>query len=393
MAQREADAAAARLAEARRLYEQQAVALIRAQSQVDPGVTQTAKVAARASFRAAVASARSRGQVEAAAVAWLADINGINAESRAALVRIERGHAAVIALEAQLVGLYDAAEAEAAMAAAAMDACRAARAAAVPADGAWTPQVAELAAKAAARAAEAGTSAAAPAPPAATPLAPADSAATPVAPVAPVACVASTVAEDRSSPESLVIDLNAPRPQVIVRLVRRDGRTMRALVDHLAGADQAARYGWQLSLSNFVDAIMAAAIDDACFEFSRGNPFWDQFSATESREIARGLAALGYRYDGFEGFVDGRVPAQRDLALALGQVGLLPVRVRYWPSAEEAAQLFRGVAVSGDRFIAVRAPALTLGELVKLLGRRAELLADLWNDWPRCRALLLSAGL
>jgi hypothetical protein len=396
MAQREADAAAARVAEARHHYEQQAAALVKARSQVDPGVTQTAKEAARSSFRAAVASARSRGQVEAAAVAWLADINRINSESRAALVRIERGHAAVGALEAQLAGLYDTAEAEAAMAAAATEACRAARAAlgvraaaqlaTAPTDGAWTPEVAELAAKAAERAAEAGTSAAAQAPLAATPPVPADSAST------PVASVSSAAAADPSSPNSLFIDLTASRPQVIVRLMRRDGKTMSALVDRLAGGDSVARSVWQLNLSNFVDAVVAAAIDDACFEFSRGNPFWDQFSATESREIAHGLAALGYRYDGFEGFVDGRVPAQRDLALALGQVGVLPVKVRHWPSAEEAAQLFRGVAVSGDRFIAVRAPALTLGELVKLLGRRAELLADLWNDWPRCRALLFSTG-
>jgi len=394
MAQREAEAAAARVTEARRLYEDQSAALAKAQAEVDPGVAQKAKEKARSSFRAAVASARSRGQVETAAVAWLADINRINAESRAEMVRIERGHAAVRDLQAQIARLSDTAEANAAIAAAATEACRAARAAltalaaaqAAQSDGAWTPEVAELAAEAA-RAAEARTPPAAPTPPAATPPAPVVSSAAPGTPPG------YTVAEDRSSPDSLIIDLSAPHPQVIIRLVRRDGKTLNALVDHLAGGDPAARSGWQMNLSDFVDSIVAAAIDDACYEFARGNPFWDQFSAAECREIARGLAALGFRYDGFEGFVDGRVPAQRDLALALGQVGLLPVKVRHWPSAEEAAQLFRGVAVSADRLVAVRAPALTLGELVRLLGRRAEPLADLWNEWPRCRPLLFSTGL
>jgi hypothetical protein len=394
MAQREAQSAAARVAEARRLYQEQSAALVAAQSEVDPGATQTAKEAARSLFRAAVAAARSRGQVEAAAVAWLAEINRVNAESRSALARVERGHATLNAMRSELGRLTDAAEAAAVMAAAALEACRAARAtlaeqvaaqaaaraAAAPSDGAWTPQVAELSARAAALAATAGS------PPG--PVVPPGEA----QPV-PATPEGRTVEEERPSPDSLVIDLGSPRPQVIIRLLRRDGRAMSALVEHLAGDDLEARSVWQLNLSSFVDSIIAAAIDDADFEFTPGNPFWDQFSAAESREVARGLAALGYRYDGFEGFVDGRVPVQRDLALALGQAGLLPIKVRHWPSAEESAQLFRGVTVLGDRLIATRAPALTLGELVRLLGRRAEPLADLWNEWPRCRPLLFSTGL
>ena len=39
--------------------------------------------------------------------------------------------------------------------------------------------------------------------------------------------------------------------------------------------------------------------------------------------------------------------------------------------------------------IVASAPALTMGELVRLLDRRAELVADLWNDWPRARPLLM----
>jgi hypothetical protein len=400
LAQREADAAAARVAETRRLWEEQTAALAAAHAEVDPGITQAAKEKAHKAFRSAVAAARTRGQVESAAIAWLAEINKINRHSRAAFARIESAHAGASALQSRLARLSDSAESTARMAVAAMEACRSARAAlAAPAvpitapmtsppariDGAWTPEAALLAEAAAARkAAE-------------------ESAAVTAAPQSEEVTVAAAAPAESLPGESgqapvlssawLVIDLGAPKPQAIIRLIRRDGGAMSALVDRLAGNDPPARSRWQLNLSSFVDSIVALAIDEACFEFEPGNAFWDQFSAAESREIARGLAALGFRYDGIGGFVDGRVPTNRDLALAAGQAGLLPVKIRRWPSAEEAALLLRGVHVSADTFIAARAPALTLGELVRMLGRRAEYLADLWNDWPACRPLLLSADI
>jgi hypothetical protein len=84
------------------------------------------------------------------------------------------------------------------------------------------------------------------------------------------------------------------------------------------------------------------------------------------------------------------VPDQRDLALAIGSAGLYPVRIRYWPRAGEYAELYRNIHVASAVFLATRAPSLTLGELVIALGRRAEQLADLWNDWSRARPLLLA---
>jgi hypothetical protein len=199
--------------------------------------------------------------------------------------------------------------------------------------------------------------------------------------------------ENRSPTDWLAVDIRSPEPQVVIRLMRRDGRVLGALVDRLAGEDPPARRRWQLLLSNFVDSVAAAAIDDGCLEFPADNPFWSQFTTAESRETARGLAALGFRFDGFSAFVDGRVPTQRDLSLAVGSTGLLPARVRHWPRPDEAAELFNGVRASTDTFIAARAPALTLGELVRLLGHRAELLADLWNEWPAIRPLLFSTSL
>jgi len=78
--------------------------------------------------------------------------------------------------------------------------------------------------------------------------------------------------------------------------------------------------------------------------------------------------------------------------MALGQAGLLTVRVRNWPRPEEAAQLYRHVRVDPIALLAERAPSITMGELVLMLGRRAEAVADLWNDWPRARPLLLLPG-
>ena len=427
LAQLEAEAASDRAAEARRLHDEQAAKLVRVQAEVDPGLTQAAKDGAHKVFRAAIAAAQTRGHVEAAAAAWLSEINRINGQSRLALARIEHEHAVADALQRQLTKLSDTAEATAAMAAAAAEACRAAMATSdsagpvgaagrgeaaagaaaagagpaqaaptggPPGDGAWTPEVAKLAARAARRKAAATTSGAATGPTAAVVASTAPSAAAPTGPPAAAqpGSGPSSADDDPLASGWLVIDLGAPRPQAIVKLVRRDGNAMSALVDRLCGGDPTARYDWQVQLSNLVDSIVAAAIEEGWFEFDPGNPFWDQFRAAESREIARGLAALGFRYDGFGAFVDDRVPTSRDLALAIGQAGLLPVKIRYWPSAEEATRLFAGVHVSADRFLATRAPALTLGEMVRLLGRRSELLADLWNNWPRCRPLLFSTA-
>jgi hypothetical protein len=213
----------------------------------------------------------------------------------------------------------------------------------------------------------------------------------PDAPVHPMSTAPAV--EEKQSTDWLVIDIRSPQPQAIIKLIRRDGHTVNTLVDRLAGTDTTARSSWQILLSNFVDSVVAAAIDEFCFEFPVGHPFWGQFTPEQSREVARGLSALGFRYDRFEGFADGRVPIQRDLALAVGQAGMLPVRIRQWPRPEEIGELFSDVRVMADSFIASRAPALTLGELVRLLGRRAELLADLWNEWPRVRPLLFSTSI
>jgi hypothetical protein len=384
MARTEAVAAAARAVDAQRAYDEQAEIVARAQAEVDVAGAHAAKDEAHRAFRAAVAAARSRNQVESAATAWLDQINGINIAGRASQAKIRLERDIVDALGLELARLLDMAEASAAMADSAMNACHAARAA-LAADGddaepPVKPLVEPLA--------EPPVEPLDPTPP------PPEPPASPApAPAPPAADVQVPTGEAQSSTDRLVIDLRSPQPQLIVRLMRREGRAINALATKLADTDPTARSRWGLLLSGFVDSVMAAAMEDACMDFPVENPFWGQFTPAQAREVARGLAALGFRYDGFEGFIDGRVPTSRDLSMAVGSAGLLPARVHYWPKTEEAEGLFRGVRVSADTYIATHAPTLTLGELLRILGRGAEQLSGLWNDWPLVRPLLFETTL
>jgi hypothetical protein len=47
------------------------------------------------------------------------------------------------------------------------------------------------------------------------------------------------------------------------------------------------------------------------------------------------------------------------------------------------------VEVAADEYLAGAAGDLTLAEMVEMLGRRADGLVDLWNNWGRVRPLLL----
>lgn len=376
MAREEATAAEVRAAEAKRLYDEQAAVVAEAQAAVDLAGANAAKDEAHRAFRAAAGAARSKNQVEAAATAWLDDINKINVAGRAGQARVRLERDVADALRSDWTRLSDMAEASAAMADSAMAACRAARMS-VTAEADGAPD-------------SAGLVKVLPEAPAARvepPLAATETAAVPSMKSAP------TPEEPPPASDRLAMDLRSPEPQVVVQLLRREGKTLNGLVARLAGSDATTRSRWGLLLSSFVDSVVAAATDDACMVFPADNAFWSQFTLAQGREVVRGLAALGFRYDGFEGFADGRVPTHRDLSMAVGNAGLLPARVHDWPKPDEAETLFRGVRVAGDEYLAAHAPSLTLGELVRVLGRRAELLSDLWNDWDDLRPILLGTTL
>jgi hypothetical protein len=401
LARREAEAAESRVAEACRAFDAQLAILAASHAARDLGATRTAKEEAHRAFRKAADEARSRSEVEAAAASWLEQVNQINSAARATQLRIQRERDATDALASELDRLTSAAEASRAMADAAVEACRAAREALAANHG---TEVAEAAGSPSGESAAAELMTAH----AAAQAAPVE-AATPETTLAPAALgrsapalavlgagtgagggqAGSVGAQTGTSAAEPPVNLTGPKPPTIVRLLQRDGATMSRLVERLAGSDPEQRRRWRLCLANFVDAVVAAAIDHGCFTFPGGNPFWDQFTPDEARDVAQGLAALGFRYDGTGEFADGRVPAQRDLSMAVGQAGLPIVRVRFWPRPQEAAMLFRHVRVDTTAVLSEWAPSLTKGEFVRLLGRRAELVADLWNDWSRARPLLL----
>ena len=164
---------------------------------------------------------------------------------------------------------------------------------------------------------------------------------------------------------------------------------MTTLVGAIAGDDPDARRRWQLLLTGLVEAIVADAIEAAALEFPQDHPFWGAFSRTQDRDIVQALASLGYRFDGLGGWTDDRHPSQRDLSLALGYAGLDPMRVRHGPNEEAMGELLRDVTVAADEYLAGIAGNLTLAEMVAMLGRRADGLAEIWNDWGRVRPLLL----
>jgi hypothetical protein len=175
----------------------------------------------------------------------------------------------------------------------------------------------------------------------------------------------------------------------IFRLVRGDRAALTEVVLALAGENPEERRQWQLAFSNLVDAILADSIAAGSLAFPLEHPFWGAFTQEQDREIAAALSSLGYRFDGLGGWIDGRTPSQRDLSLALGYAGLDPMRIRHWPTETEMTELFHDVQVAAAEHLARAAGDLTLGELVSMLGRRADGLAEVWNHWGRIRPLLL----
>ena len=347
-----AAAAQERLRETRRAYDEHVARRDRAAETIDPRAIRAAKDDAQAQFRRSRLAARDRAAVEAAAAAWLREINRINARSRASALVMSRE----AAVEVELLKAVDKAGLDADVARIgsehAAEECRAARMALA------TCEEAE----------RLGSPLPEPAVPA-TPRKPAP--------------------EDEAEME---LPAAAGQDVAILRLLRGDRATMRSIVDRLAGSDPVEQRRWQLLMSDLVDAIIARAIDASALTFPTGHVLWGPYTQVQCREIASALAALGYRFDGMGGFADGRVPSQRDLSLAVGYAGEDPMRVRFWPTEADMPALFRDVQVDAGRYLAEAAGGLTMGEMLDLLGRRAEPLAELWNAWGRVRPMLLDAS-
>src|SRR5262245_14546270 len=355
-----ADFALDALRQAQRTYDAHESAAAEAKSLADPRTIQAAKEAAQGGFRVSGRNADDPAALEAAARDWLTEINRINTEAMNAGTRAAKEQAAAAEIGAKLERLSLEADAARIAADNADAACLAARGA-----------VAECEER-----------------PAAVPAAPVTAAAVAPEPVparpSPFERPA-TLEED----ETLGIALSSGGTPRIFRLLRGDRMAMNAIVTAMAGDDAEARRRWQLQLTGLIEAVIADAIEAAYLEYPDQHAFWGQFTREQNRDITQALSSLGFRFDGLGGWVDGRFPSQRDLSLALGYAGLDPMRIRQWPNEDATAGLFREVTVSADEYLAGVAGDLTLAEMVTMLGRRADPLADIWNAWGRIRPLLL----
>jgi hypothetical protein len=334
---------------AQRAYDEHESGMAVAAAAVDPRAVREAKDEAQARFRAGRAGARTAEEVEAAAREWLHEINRINAQTGDAHARLAAARSRTPELAVLLEQTALAADGARVAAESAEAACVAARQA-----------VADCEERAAGR-----------------------------IPVPTPETTTTEPPDDDLSSETLVAALRAGASPRIVRLLRGDRTAMQEIVTALGGDDADERRRWQVAMSDMVDAIFTDAIAASALEFPTDHTFWAPFDRSQARDITSALSSLGYRFDGRGGWVDDRQPSQRDLSLALGYAGLDPMRIRQWPTEAEMSTLFSDVQVTAAEHLAEAAGDLTLGELVTMLGRRADGLADIWNDWGRIRPLLL----
>ncbi len=338
------------LRSAQRAYDRHETAAESAAAAADPRAVRRAKDDAQARFRDGRAGAMTNDAVEAAARVWLLEVNTINADAReasAALAR-ERDAANAIALNLERLAL----EADAA------------RIAAETAEAVCLTARETLAA---CEDAEAGGVVG-------------------HLPAIPSQAPPGDASEDD---DPLAAALGGGGDPRIFRLLRGDRTALTDVVTAVAGEDPAARRQWQTAFVDLIDAILADSIAAGSLDFPTDHPFWGAFTLQQDREISAALSSLGFRFDGLGGWVDDRIPTQRDLSLSLGYAGLDPMRIRHWPTELEMSELFRDVQVAAAEHLAGSAGDLTLGELVTMLGRRADGLAEVWNHWGRIRPLLL----
>ena len=361
----QAGQAAEALREAQRAYDTLRERVERAQADADPRGLAAAKDALHKEFRAATRRARGAEDTEAAAREWLTQINELNmrvrdaqrlaeagaAELRGALPRLERmgveADAARISAENAEAACREAREQ---LAACEEDQVKSRLAAATGA--AYTPESEAL-----------------------------DD--------APLAADTGTLADDSFDRQVPSTQAAIAGMSVIVKVLRGDRAARDRLVASIAAGEPDGERLWQSRIAQLVSAVTARAIEDGYLDMPDHDTFWSLFTPSESREIVAALSALGYRYDGVGGFADERVPAQRDLSLAVGYAGLDRMRIRNWPRERELAELYEQATVASDEWLVEHAGDLTLGEMVDALGPRAGDLAEVWNNWGRVRPALL----
>jgi hypothetical protein len=180
----------------------------------------------------------------------------------------------------------------------------------------------------------------------------------------------------------------AARPISLV--LRGDRQTLLRLALRLAEETGVEAGRMQLLLLELRESLAARALEDNALRFPADHPFWSQFPAEGAVRVVASLASMGYRFDGIGGWLDGRAPTIRELAVALSHVGLDPRSLRR-PAGQDAIDgLWQGTTVVVEEYLAGRAADLDLEQVIAVLGPRASRLSDLWDMWGRLRPLLLT---
>jgi len=348
--------AADAMRDARRAFDALSERIDQAREASDPRAIAATKAALHAAFREANKKAATPGEAEAAARHWLSGIDRANMDARLALRIVESGSVELRDQHPTLERIAVEADAARITAEGNDQACRAARE-----DLAQCEEAVALA------------------------LAPATDEPHPFAEAWPTEADLSPDRRAIGVPAEILAGLPA-----IVRMLRGDRVSRDRVVATLAGGEPAAVATWQLRVSALVDAIAARAIEAGYLDLPDDDPFWALFVERERRAIVESLSSLGFRFDGLGGFADGRVPAARDLSLAVGYAGLDPMRIRIWPHDEELGGLYARASVAADEWLTVEADDLALGAVVDALGHRAADLGELWDAWGRVRPLLLA---
>ncbi len=173
-------------------------------------------------------------------------------------------------------------------------------------------------------------------------------------------------------------------------VLRADREALLALTLRLADETGVEAGRLQLLLLEMIEALTARALEEQALRFPEEHPFWGQFPADGGQRVAASLAAMNYRFDGRDGWADGRAPTIRELAIALSHCGLDPRTLRRPSSQQAIDELWRGTSVDVHAYLVATAPDLDLQELMTVLGPRAGRLAELWDMWGRLRPLLLT---
>ncbi len=179
-------------------------------------------------------------------------------------------------------------------------------------------------------------------------------------------------------------------PLVMESMVSGDRRALELAASEVAAHTGSTPAEAQLQLQELVGAIVSAAAEAGFLTFDPAHPFWAYLEFEEAHDVIAALARLGFQFEPSEGWHAGRAPAPSDLSMALAYAGLDARSMRDVPSAEDLRLLPRSIGVDARAFLVAQAPGLTVEQLVGALGRRAEPLELLWNEWGQVRPVLLA---